>query len=136
MSAWCISRSFLGSTVSITEARRFVTTFLKGWPDVATAELIVSELATNAIRHSASGRFGGRFLVTIRGNGHRVWIGVLDEGGPGRPRIFPEYPELEGGRGLRIVSEMATDWGVQGDHRGRTVWASLHEAPHPQRRDC
>lgn len=136
MSAWCISRSFLGSTVSITEARRFVTTFLKGWPDVETAELIVSELATNAIRHSASGRFGGRFHVTIRAERRRVWIGVLDEGGPGRPQIFPEYPELEGGRGLRIVSKVATDWGVLGDHRGRTVWASLHEAPQPQRRDC
>ncbi|MFK4036349.1 ATP-binding protein [Nonomuraea wenchangensis] len=136
MSAWCISRYFLGSTVSIREARRFVTTFLKGWPDVATAELIVSELATNAIRHSASGRFGGRFLVTIRSDGGRLWIAVLDEGGPGRPRIFPEYPDLEGGRGLRIVSEMAAEWGVLGDHRGRTVWASLNDASRAQRQDC
>ncbi|MEV0971631.1 integrase [Microtetraspora glauca] len=58
-----MSRHFLGSPASITEARRFVTTFLKCWPSLQSAELIV-RLATNAVRHSASGRFGGLFTVT------------------------------------------------------------------------
>jgi serine/threonine-protein kinase RsbW len=65
MPAWRLSRYFLGSATSIREARRFITTFLGDWPIAEAAELIVSELATNAVRHSASGRFGGRFLVTV-----------------------------------------------------------------------
>ncbi|MFI7641590.1 ATP-binding protein [Nonomuraea sp. NPDC049400] len=125
MSPWRMSRHFLGAKPSVTEARRFVTTFLKGWPLVGDAELIVSELATNAIRHSASGRFGGRFVVTIQVAADRLWLGVLDEGGPRAPKIFRRNGEVETGRGLLIVSEIAADWGVFGDEQGRTVWAVL-----------
>lgn len=125
MSAWCFSRYFLGSAPSITEARRFVTALLRGWPAVNEAELIVSELATNAIRHSASGRFGGRFLVSVQAHTDRLWVGVLDEGGPSSPRLFRPHPEGEGGRGLLLVASLAVDWGVWGDEHGRTVWAVL-----------
>ncbi|MEV0151990.1 MULTISPECIES: ATP-binding protein [unclassified Nonomuraea] len=126
MSAWRFSRYFLGSAPSITEARRFVTALLRGRPAVDEAELIVSELATNAIRHSASGRFGGRFLVSVQAHTDRLWVGVLDEGGPSSPRLFRPYPEGEGGRGLLLVANLAIDWGVWGDEHGRTVWAVLH----------
>ncbi|WP_433417554.1 ATP-binding protein [Microtetraspora malaysiensis] len=129
MSGWRMSRHFLGSPASITEARRFVTTFLRGWPSLESAELIVSELATNAVRHSASGRFGGLFIVTIRVNHRRLWLGVADEGGPRSPELLPAYEEAEGGRGLMLVSTLATGWGVLGDHNGRTVWAVLDPAP-------
>ncbi|NRQ36297.1 ATP-binding protein [Nonomuraea sp. NN258] len=128
MTPWRISRHFLGSTASITEARRFVTAFLRDWPVVQTAELIVSELATNAVRHSASGRFGGRFLVTIHADRGHLWLGVLDEGGADQPRLCASRVGLEGGRGLLIVSALATDWGIWGDHHGRTVWATLGTA--------
>ncbi|MER7500892.1 ATP-binding protein [Nonomuraea pusilla] len=129
MSAWRFSRYFLGSPPSITEARRFVTTLLQGSPSVDEAELIVSELATNAIRHSASGRFGGRFLVTVQAHPDRLWLGVLDEGGPSSPQIFCPSSEAEGGRGLLAVSTLALDWGVWGDDTGRTVWAVLPYQP-------
>ncbi|MFC4062274.1 ATP-binding protein [Planomonospora corallina] len=126
MSGWRLSRHFLGSTASVREARRFVTTFLSGWPVAETAELIVSELATNAVRHSASGRFGGRFLVTLQAGQDRLWLGVLDEGGPSSPVLRPDGPDDEGGRGLLLVSVLADSWGVHGDEHGRTVWAVLH----------
>lgn len=126
MSAWRFSRYFLGSAPSITEARRFVVALLRGWPVVHEAELIVSELATNAIRHSASGRFGGRFLVSVQAHPDRLWLGVLDEGGLSSPKAFRPCPEGEGGRGLLLVASLAIDWGVWGDEHGRTVWAVLH----------
>ncbi|SEN21592.1 ATP-binding protein [Nonomuraea pusilla] len=129
MSAWRFSRYFLGSAPSITEARRFVTALLRGSPIVGEAELIVSELATNAIRHSASGRFGGRFLVTVQAHPDRFWLGVLDEGGPSSPKVFRPSMGAEGGRGLLLVSTLALDWGVWGDDRGRTVWAVLRSQP-------
>ncbi|MEV4390838.1 ATP-binding protein [Nonomuraea sp. NPDC049607] len=125
MSAWRFSRYFLGSAPSITEARRFVTALLQGSPTIDEAELVVSELATNAIRHSASGRFGGRFLVTVQAHPDRLWLGVLDEGGSSSPEVSCPSMGAEGGRGLLLVSALALDWGVWGDDGGRTVWAVL-----------
>ncbi|MCF6473102.1 ATP-binding protein [Nonomuraea sp. MG754425] len=128
MSVWRFSRYFLGSAPSITEARRFVAALLRGWPAVDEAELIVSELATNAIRHSASGRFGGRFLVSVQAHTDRLWLGVLDEGGPSSPRASRPCLDGEGGRGLLLVASLSIDWGVWGDEHGRTVWAVLDTA--------
>lgn len=102
-----MSRSFLGSPLSVTEARRFVTTFLIGWPVVEAAELIVSELATNAIRHSATNRFGGRFHVMIHAQHDRVWLGVTDEGGSRSPRMLSPDEQEESGRGLLLVGALA-----------------------------
>ncbi|GAA4599095.1 hypothetical protein GCM10023194_78230 [Planotetraspora phitsanulokensis] len=128
MPAWRMSRFFLGSPASVTEARRFVTGFLRDWPCLEAAELVVSELATNAVRHSASGRFGGRFMVTIRVASNGLWLGVLDEGGPHSPQLSTDSDD-EGGRGLLLVSTLAAQWGVCGDEHGRTVWAVLSTAP-------
>lgn len=125
MAAWRMSRSFLGSPASVTEARRFVTTFLAAWPVVDAAELIVSELATNAIRHSNSRRFGGRFHVEIRAELDRVWLGVTDEGGPAAPVMHSPGDEEEGGRGLLLVTTLADSCGVLGGVEGRTVWAVM-----------
>ncbi|MEU8381623.1 ATP-binding protein [Streptosporangium amethystogenes] len=131
MSLFRISRTFLGSPRSIVEARRFVTAMLSGWPEAEDAELIVSELATNAVRHSESGRFGGRFTVSIHTEADRLWIGVLDEGGPRSPRAFPHHEDGEDGRGLMLVTELAASWGVTGDDKGRIVWAVLELLPQP-----
>ncbi|WP_084964571.1 ATP-binding protein [Thermoactinospora rubra] len=125
MPSWRFSRYFLGSAPSVREARRFVAALLPGSPLAHDAELIVSELATNAIRHSASGRFDGRFVVTVQSHPDQLWLGVLDEGSPCSPKALRPCPEGENGRGLLLVSSLADDWGVWGDHRGRTVWAVL-----------
>src|SRR4051794_30686433 len=106
MPPWRLARHFIGSPASVTEARRFITAFLSQWTIVEAAELIVSELATNAVRHTASGRFGGRFLVSIQAEHDQVWIGVIDEGGPYFPTVMPAS-DVEGGRGLLLVSSLA-----------------------------
>jgi len=125
MAPWQLSRQFLGCRPSVTEARRFVTTFLLGWPIVEQAELIVSELATNAIRHSDSGRFGGRFTVRIAAEPTRVRVSVADEGGRGCPAVSTPLDDAESGRGLFLVASMAQSWGVEGGEYGRVIWASL-----------
>ncbi|MEU7884324.1 ATP-binding protein [Microbispora bryophytorum] len=79
-------RTFPGITRQVSEARRFVAEHLPLRAEIETAQLIVSELATNAIRHTGSGEPGGRFVVTVRLQTSRVWLGVLDEGGVGRHR--------------------------------------------------
>ena len=46
------------------------------------------------------------------------WLEVEDEGGPWTPAVA----DPERGHGLDIMRTLADDWGIEGDHDGRTVW--------------
>ena len=59
-------RTFPGLPEEIHKARRFIRQCLDGSPVAADAGLIVSELATNALRHTASGSPAGDSNVQAR----------------------------------------------------------------------
>src|ERR1700680_595751 len=71
-----------------------------------SAALMVSELATNALVHATTG-----FTVSVERRGDYLRIEVADAGG-GRPTVRSPQPSEPHGRGLRIVNELAADWGV------------------------
>ena len=109
---------------SVGTARRLVRVTLAAWrlEDLADdGVLIVSELASNAVRHARSRSI--RVTVT-RPETVRVRIGVVD-----RSRCLPEFrqphEEAETGRGLALVDTLATDWGVDQLPWGKRVWAEL-----------
>ena len=84
----------------------------------------MSELAANAVTHSNSREPGGQFTIraSVR---HRdlVRVEVEDQGGPW---IKPAGTDGQHGRGLFIVSQLASDWGISGDSRaGWTVWFEI-----------
>jgi len=115
-------------------ARGFVTELLDGWPGEVqeTAALLVSELATNAVRHGS----GQDFDVSVRfgpGEG-ALWVGVTDNG-PGSPIARKPPVTDEHGRGLQLVGLLATRWGVR-RARGsntKTLWFELTgEQAHPE----
>ena len=86
--------------------------------------LLVSELAGNAVQHSASGD-GGEFEVAISMADGLVRVEVGDQGGGSGPRLSGEDGSgavPTGGRGLRIVDALAAKWGLAGDDLGRVVW--------------
>lgn len=88
-------------------------------PDLlGEAELLVSELASNALRH-------GRGEITLRAHldDDRLLVEVIDEGS-GFERALRQRPfEQIGGWGLDIVEEVASRWGV---HEETThVWFEL-----------
>ncbi|MGH3155981.1 MAG: ATP-binding protein, partial [Streptosporangiaceae bacterium] len=84
--------------------------------------LICSELAANAVVHSASARPGGRFVVRVEvREADYVWIEVQDEGGRWAEGEHPG----QGGRGLGIVAALADYWDIRGDDTGRVVCARL-----------
>jgi anti-sigma regulatory factor (Ser/Thr protein kinase) len=85
--------------------------------------LIATELGTNAILHTASGR-GGSFAVEIEWHQQVVRVSVTDGGAPTEPRLIADLT-AETGRGLRLVQILSVDTGVYGDHRGRLVWADV-----------
>jgi anti-sigma regulatory factor (Ser/Thr protein kinase) len=123
LSKWC--RAFPGLAEEVTHARHFVASLLAERGPVDDAALIVSELATNAVRHSLSGSAGGWFLVIV-GFGHDlVRLEVVDQGGPHVPHLCEVTNQEEGGRGLLLIAACAKDWGVKEWPDGRTVWAEL-----------
>ena len=82
--------TYPGRADQVQHARRAVARYLAGSPAADDAVLIVSELAANAILHSAS---RGEFF-TVRAELHPdyVWIEAEDLGGPWRRRQPDEPP--------------------------------------------
>lgn len=117
---------------SSSEARRRVSIVLESrdLADVAaTVALVVSELATNAVLHART-----PFEVRVVPQDSVVRIEVHDQTGrPPSKRDFSD--QASSGRGLRLVEELCTAWGVEpdSDGSGKTVWAevSVIEGPSP-----
>jgi hypothetical protein len=131
MSYW--SRSFPGLAEHLTEVRQFTQMVLGDAPGVDLVLMAVSELAGNAIVHTASGEPGGQFVVHLAVFADRWQVRVDDQGSPTEPRVLvdlidDEVGDSESGRGLAMVAAIAREWGVLGDRYARAVWA---EIPYP-----
>jgi serine/threonine-protein kinase RsbW len=124
---------FSGEAAAVGQAREFVRGVLGGtWPGLDDLLLMVSEVASNAVRHTASGDDGGWFDLTISVADYTVRIAIADRGGSSEPLIPDdggEFGVLTGGRGLRIVDALADRWGYTGDELGRVVWFELTGKP-------
>ena len=108
---------------SATEARRFVEDELRpagaGEDTLCHAQLLVTELVTNAARHAQSA-----VDVTIAGEHGRVRIEARDDSSaiPTAPRGETETRH----RGLQLIEDLSEGWGVdvRGDE-GKIVWCEL-----------
>ncbi|MGY5014516.1 ATP-binding SpoIIE family protein phosphatase [Streptomyces sp. 900105755] len=83
------------------------------------AELMVSELVTNAVRHSHSRPVQ---LRLIRGE---TLLCEVDDDDHTLPTLLGVDPAAETGRGLRVVSTLAREWGTSRTAAGKTVWFEL-----------
>ena len=84
-SARPLARTFPGVAASVPEARRFVTGLLTGCPAREVLVACVSELCTNAITHTASGK-GGVFTIEVElPRDGLARVSVTDAGGPSVP---------------------------------------------------
>jgi anti-sigma regulatory factor (Ser/Thr protein kinase) len=93
-------------------------------PVLGDVILVASELVTNAVIHS-----GGSTANTIRVRAVRVSDDVLisvDDPGlsDNTPRIRDTDVDQAHGHGLRIVDQLAREWGYERNH-GHRVWAQL-----------
>jgi serine phosphatase RsbU (regulator of sigma subunit)/anti-sigma regulatory factor (Ser/Thr protein kinase) len=82
------------------------------------AELLVSELVTNAVRY-AQGKIGLRLIL----EGALV-CEVLDDSAA-LPRLRHPDEDDERGRGLQVVSQVAQRWGARRSPSGKVVWCEL-----------
>jgi anti-sigma regulatory factor (Ser/Thr protein kinase) len=116
-------RSFPGLAEHVRQAREFVSFLLADLPRVDDVVLVVSEFAANALRHTASSRPGGRYLLEVRRWRDGASVALTDQGSHKVPAV-PEPDDLsECGRGLQTVRALATEWHWTGDCRGRTFSA-------------
>jgi hypothetical protein len=103
-------------------ARYFVTDTCNCW-DLAhlrsPAELICSELVSNAVRHA-----GTDLDLMLSRRGRYLHIGVRDTG-RALPRLAGPAPAAQTGRGLRLVDAYASSWGTSAGPTGKIVWANL-----------
>lgn len=117
---------------AVADARRRVRRQLRRWAFPAdicdTAQLLVSELFTNAVLHTDSSRVG----CVLRAGGSRLRVEVRDDGSDTAvPLPCWAGPEDEHGRGLLLVDTFAEEWGVDriGPRSGCVVWFELGPIP-------
>jgi anti-sigma regulatory factor (Ser/Thr protein kinase) len=107
-------------------ARAFVGAVLgPGHPYGDDAELLVSEIFSNSVRHSGSGAAGETVTVAVRVGDGMVRVEVTDRAGPGRPELRPAGRDAEGGRGLQLVAALAARWGTRRRGRRTVTWFEL-----------
>jgi hypothetical protein len=93
------------------------------------AELVVSELATNALKASQSLQEVRPFALCLRSDCKRLIIEVWDHS-PREPRSALAGGDAEGGRGLLVVESLSTRWGYQRTgYSTKVVWAELNNPP-------
>jgi len=105
-------------------ARRVVSAMLPVWglADLTDdAELVVSELVTNAYLHAPCTDSFELELVR-RAEGVRI---SLADGASVRPIIADLGDEHPSGRGMAIIAQLATGWGAEDHHGGKRVWVDL-----------
>jgi anti-sigma regulatory factor (Ser/Thr protein kinase) len=87
--------------------------------DRDAAQLVASELVTNAVVHA-----GTAIDLTLRLLGSTLHIAVRD-GGTGRPHVADVDESAESGRGLMLVDALASSWGTFFPDAGKVVWATV-----------
>ncbi|HEV2376722.1 MAG TPA: ATP-binding protein [Streptosporangiaceae bacterium] len=118
------ARTFPATLDQVRQARRFLADVLAGCAVADDAVLCLSELATNAVRHSGSARPGGQFTVHVTVNAD--WLLVEIEDGGGTWQEATSGQECPNGRGLRIVEALTDVWGKTGDGvSSRMVWFQM-----------
>lgn len=104
-------------------ARQLVAAACRAWQLRALAEdaeLVVSELVSNAVRHTA-----GEIELAIVLHEHFLHLAVHDSSADPPRMTSPDPDSGEGGRGLLLVDAVTAGWGSTPTAAGKHVWATL-----------
>ena len=119
-----VSRRFPAESDAPRAARAFVADALRRWGHseilLEDSRLVVSELATNAVVHARS-----EFSVVARREGSGVRLSVHDLSTAEPVLRSTRHLLALSGRGLQLVDDITSAWGVEATSGGKTVWAEL-----------
>jgi len=107
---------------SVCKARRFVRQrLLELSAEAATddAETLVSELATNAVLHART-----EYTIRVTRSNGMIRVRVHDLSAV-LPRQRHYGTDSTTGRGIRLVTALAVDWGVDPEDPGKAIWFDL-----------
>jgi serine/threonine-protein kinase RsbW len=121
---WRWRRVFPGHQRELAGLRRWLSSLLPECPARDDVFSVATELGSNALEHTASGKPGGWFAVEITWHQKALLVAVADCGGPASPRVIDDL-DGERGRGLLLVQGLSVRTGWTGDGRGRLVWAQV-----------
>lgn len=94
--------------------------------DDGVAALLVTELISNSLAHSDSGKPGGTIAISVTVTPGGLLVEVTDDGAGGGPVLRePADVEAERGRGLRLVDELSDAWGHFGWEGRMVTWFAL-----------
>jgi anti-sigma regulatory factor (Ser/Thr protein kinase) len=114
------TREFPSRPESIARARHFLGEVVQDIcspVDCDACLLMLSELATNAIRHT----HGTSFRVRVAQRADALFVGVSDEDAA-RPVLRRARGDEGGGLGLPVIERLADQWGVTAERQGKCVW--------------
>jgi serine phosphatase RsbU (regulator of sigma subunit)/anti-sigma regulatory factor (Ser/Thr protein kinase) len=106
---------------AVRHARSLIRDPLKRWgleDLIDSSELLVSELVTNAIKY-ANGEVMLRLILEPD-----TLVCEVHDSSPALPRVLQVDKDAENGRGLHVVSQVASRWGVRRTTGGKVVWCS------------
>ncbi|MEV5344830.1 ATP-binding protein [Streptomyces achromogenes] len=115
---------FNAAAVEVGLLRHMAARQLAGWgmPAVADdAEVIVTELATNVVKHVGD---GAAATLVLEWKSDRLRLEVHDRS-PALPSAKTPDCDAECGRGLHLVAGLTADWGVIPTAVGKAVWCEI-----------
>lgn len=118
-----VNETYLSEASSVSLTRRQVDKALQAWGHdelCDTAQMLISEMATNAVRHCT----GATFSVNVSLAEDSLCLAVQDSS-PRLPQVNHSDDDQENGRGMMIITMIADTWGVHEHASGKTVWAHL-----------
>jgi serine/threonine-protein kinase RsbW len=128
-----VQRTFAGTAAEVPALRQWVAGHAEDGPEVLDVLLVATELATNAILHTASGLPGRTFTASLRISIRDIRVSITDAGSRELPGP-PQRDLMDGdGNGLVIVRSLARKVTVEGSGRGTRVTAWVAR-PGPQTR--
>lgn len=116
------ARVFVPAPVVIREVRRFVRDALELWGEdelLGASEVIVAELASNAVLHAYS-----PFRVSVSRTRSEIKIAVRDAS-TAPPQNLSGHTDRRGGRGISIVAALSKTWATDCEADGKTIWATM-----------
>jgi anti-sigma regulatory factor (Ser/Thr protein kinase) len=107
-------------------ARRLLQQVLNSWGRAQLLEdagIVASELVTNAVQHAAD---GGELRLDVQVDESGCLNIAVNDGSERLPTLQEPSFDAEAGRGLLIVEQLSTRWGVEPrPGEGKRVWAEL-----------
>jgi anti-sigma regulatory factor (Ser/Thr protein kinase) len=137
MAAHHLTLSVPATPTAVTDARHHAVDAIAAWKaeldDEAmhTAELVISELVTNAVRHASPGHVS----MVVRLVEAVLCIEVCDTS-PVLPRLGLPDLQSENGRGLFLVAALADRYGAEPTPTGKRCWAEIALAASPDQKNA